>query len=30
MKLDLLGLGYKMDDIKNMTPMQAHEILSRK
>ena len=27
MKLDLLGRGYSGDDIRNMTPLQAHEIL---
>jgi hypothetical protein len=30
MKLDLLDKGYKMEDIKKMTPAEAHEILKMK
>lgn len=30
MKLNLLEKGYKMDEIKQMTPKEAHEILNKK
>ncbi|KAM3146930.1 hypothetical protein pb186bvf_001084 [Paramecium bursaria] len=28
MRLDLLGLGYDVEDIKHMTPQAAHDILN--
>lgn len=30
MKMGLLEKGYTMEDIKNMTPKEAHEILNKK
>jgi len=30
MKLDLIELGYSIDDIKNFTPIDAHRILQDK
>ena len=30
MKMDLMDMGYSMKDIKNMTPLEAHQILQKK
>ncbi len=30
MKLDLIDLGYSIDDIKNFTPIEAHRVLQEK
>jgi hypothetical protein len=29
MKIELLELGYSIDDIKSMRPIEAHEILTK-
>lgn len=30
MKYQLMEMGFKLEDIKNMTPLDAHKILNKK